>query len=74
MDRQISEGRLMTAAEFERYLGTTRNMTYTLLHRADFPTIKINGSLYALRAEVDVWLRRQVEQGGYKFGEKEIER
>ena len=68
MERKITTGRLMTAIQLEQYLGITRNMAYALLHRDDFPSIQIGGSWFALGDQVDIWLQRQAEEGGYKFG------
>lgn len=58
---------LMTAAELADYLGCTRNFAYNLMHRADFPSIQVGSSLYAVRDQVDVWVRRQAEEGGYTY-------
>lgn len=60
---------LMDAQELESYLGITRNATYVLLHRKDFPTVMIGQRLYAVRAEVDRWVQQQAEEGGYQYEE-----
>lgn len=65
---------LVDAEELSMYLGVTKNMAYTLLHREDFPSIQIGSSLFAVRVEVDEWIRRQVEKGGYHFGKETRER
>ena len=65
MDR-LDSGRLMGAEELAAYLGISRNASYTLLARKDFPSMRIGKLYYALRDEVDVWLQRQLEAGGYR--------
>ena len=64
-------GQLMSARELEETLGLTRNGAYTLLHTTGFPTVKIGSRLYAVRSEVDRWLKQESEKGGYRYGQKE---
>ena len=64
MDKN-SEGRLMTAIDLAAYLGISRNAAYTLLHKEDFPSIRIGTLLYAVRDQVDCWIEQQVRDGGY---------
>ncbi len=71
---QPGDSKLMGATELSEYLGTSRNTAYTLLHRSDFPSVKIGALLFALRAEVDVWLESRAKEGGYDYGKKESER
>lgn len=66
--------KLMTAAELAERLGVRLNTAYALLHRADFPTVKIGSLLFAVREEVDVWLKWRAKEGGYECGKKESER
>ena len=61
----------MDAKELEVYLGVTKNAAYCLLHSDGFPTIQVGGRLYAVRSEVDVWVARQAEKGGYSYGIEE---
>ena len=60
-------GKLMDAEELRSYLGISRNATYVLLNSKSFPTIRIGGRLYALRDEVDVWMKTQAKLGGYSY-------
>ena len=62
--------RLMNAYELSAYLGVSQSAAYTLLHCKGFPTVKIGALLYAVRDEVDVWVKRQAAEGGYQY-EKE---
>lgn len=67
--------KLMSAIELAEYLGISRNTAYTLLHRSDFPSVKIGSLLFAVREEVDIWLKLKTEEGGYTYyGQKESER
>ena len=63
-------GRLMTADELATYLGITRNAAYTLLHKKDFPSVQIGNLLFAVRDEVDQWIKRQTMSGGYQYDEE----
>ena len=62
-----SDGRLMNADELAQYLGVTRNAAYTLLHSNNFPTVRVGSLLFAVREEVDIWIRKQAQKGGYKY-------
>ena len=64
-------GKLMNAEELSAYLGISRNAAYTLLHRTDFPSIKIGNLLFAVRDQVDVWVTHQTRNGGYNYAQKE---
>lgn len=64
-------GHLMSAKELEESLGLTRNGAYTLLHTKGFPTVKVGSRLYAVRSEVDRWLKQEAEKGGYRYEQKE---
>ena len=66
-----NDGRLMGADELSRYLGITRNAAYTLLHREDFPSLKIGNLIYAVRDQVDIWIEIQAKNGGYEYGKEE---
>lgn len=66
---QSSGGKLMSAIELAEYLGVTRHAAYTLLHSSSFPSIQIGNLLFALSDEVDIWLKRQAEEGGYTYDE-----
>lgn len=63
--------KLMSAVELAEYMGITRNAAYTLLHRQDFPAVRIGTLIYAVRGEVDKWVRSQAESGGYHYGSQE---
>lgn len=69
-----TDPKLMSAAELAECLGVRLNTAYALLHRSDFPSVKIGALLFALRAEVDVWLESRAKEGGYDYGKKESER
>ena len=47
-----TDPKLMSAAELAECLGVRLNTAYALLHRSDFPSVKIGALLFALRAEV----------------------
>lgn len=64
-------GKFMSADELAEYLGITRNAAYTLLHRSDFASVRIGNLLYAIRDQVDIWIERQVREGGYSYEQKE---
>jgi len=65
---------LMDATELEHYLGITKNSAYALLHSEEFPTVRVGGRFYAIRAEVDAWIVRQARKGGYTYGNEEKKR
>ena len=63
--------KLMAADELSQYMGITRNAAYTLLHRDDFPSIRIGNLVFAVRDEVDIWITRELVNGGYQNGKEE---
>ena len=67
MDYRPSDPKLMSAAELADYLGVTRNAAYTLLHTQSFPSIQIGTLRFAIREEVDTWIMRQAQEGGYRY-------
>lgn len=71
---EIVNTKLMSASTLATYLGITQSAAYTLLHRSDFPSIRIGSLLYAVREEVDVWVARQATEGGYTYEQKTSER
>lgn len=67
MYNQTDHSVLMNAYELAAYLGISQNAAYVVLHKTDFPTVQIGSLLYAVREEVDVWIARQAEKGGYEY-------
>lgn len=48
-----------SAPELALILGISRSKAYDLMHRADFPTLRIGRRLLVVRASFEVWLANQ---------------
>lgn len=48
-----------SAPELAAILGISRSKAYDLMHRADFPTLRIGRRLLVVRASFEVWLASQ---------------
>ncbi len=58
----------MTVAEFQREFNISKNTAYQLVHREDFPAIKIGRTIRIPRQALDDWVAKQV---GGKTGHEE---
>ena len=54
---------LLSATEVSNLLGLSRPSVYPLLHRADFPMIRIGGRVLVPVDGLRVWLTQQVQNG-----------
>ncbi len=48
-----------TARDISELLGISISNAYALLHREDFPTLKIGCRLFVVRDQFDEWLLKQ---------------
>ena len=48
-----------SAPELAAILGISRSKAYDLMHRADFPTLRIGRRLLVVRASFEAWLNEQ---------------
>lgn len=49
------------AAEIAEILGVSKSAAYDLLHREDFPTLRIGKRLLVVASQFDAWLAAQSE-------------
>lgn len=54
---------LLSATEVSNLLGLSRPSVYQLMHRADFPMIRIGGRVLVPVDGLRVWLTQQVQNG-----------
>ena len=47
---------IMNVKEVSAFLGIPQSTTYDLMHRADFPTLRINTRLLVSRANLLTWM------------------
>ena len=47
------------AGEIAEILGISKSKAYDLLHREDFPTLRIGKRLLVVRSNFDTWLEEQ---------------
>ena len=47
---------IMNVKEVSAFLGIPQSTTYDLMHRADFPTLRINARLLVSRANLLKWM------------------
>lgn len=49
---------VLSVKELTKFLGISRAGAYNLLHRADFPTLRINTRLLVTKANLLAWMER----------------
>lgn len=47
------------AGELAKVLGISKSKAYDLMHREDFPTLRIGKRLLVVRSKFEVWLEEQ---------------
>lgn len=55
------ESPVMTIKEAADYLKISQSTLYLLVHSRTFPSIKIGNSWRILKKDLDVWLKKQLE-------------
>lgn len=53
--------RCLNVEELAAYLGCGRSMAYELVHRADFPTVRLGRKIVIPFEALQSWLRKQTE-------------
>ncbi len=54
---------LLNAADLVKLTGLSRPVVYQLLHKKDFPTVKIGRRMLASRTAVEEYFERQAQGG-----------
>jgi len=57
------EKEFLTARELQEFLGLGQNTVYTLLHRQDFPSIRIGRSILVPKKQLMEWIAAQAAKG-----------
>lgn len=55
----------LSAADVSQLLGISISAAYNLMHRADFPTLKIGTRLFVLKDKFSQWLSEHSERGQF---------
>lgn len=56
----MSDNNFMTVAEVQKILGVSRNATYTLVSRSDFPALRVGKRILIPAKQFEAWVDRQV--------------
>jgi predicted DNA-binding transcriptional regulator AlpA len=55
---------MLNAKELQELLGISQSSTYDLMHREDFPTLRINARLMVSRSNLIKWLTEHTDGAG----------
>lgn len=47
---------VLNAKDVQTFFGISQSSTYDLMHRADFPTLRVNARLMVTRANLKTWI------------------
>jgi hypothetical protein len=53
---------LITVAEFQKIIRRGRNVAYSIVHRKDFPSLKIGGQYFVIKSKLPEWIEKQSEK------------
>ncbi len=56
----MNEKLTLSVEEAGKLLGVSRQTAYNLIHRADFPVLRIGKRVLIPRKQLEVWMDRQV--------------
>ena len=56
--------KLLKVADIQKALNISIALAYKLVHRADFPTIRIGGAIRVSQAELERWVEEQTQKTG----------
>ena len=56
----MEEKLTLSVEEMGKLLGVSRLVAYTLIHRADFPTLRIGKRILIPKKQLEAWMDRQV--------------
>ena len=56
----MTEKLTLTVEEMSKLLGVSRQTAYNLIHRADFPTLRIGKRVLIPRKQLEAWMDKQV--------------
>ena len=62
---------MLNAKELQELLGISQSSTYDLMHREDFPTLRINARLMVSRSNLITWLTEHTDGAGNIDGQSE---
>lgn len=62
---------MLNAKELQELLGISQSSTYDLMHREDFPTLRINARLMVSRSNLIKWLTEHTDGAGNIDGQSE---
>ncbi len=62
---------MLNAKELQELLGISQSSTYDLMHREDFPTLRINARLMVSRSNLIKWLTEHTDGTGNIDGQSE---
>ena len=56
----MEEKLTLSVEEMGKLLGVSRLVAYTMIHRADFPTLRIGKRILIPKKQLEIWMDRQV--------------
>lgn len=57
----MEEKLTLSVEEMGKLLGVSRLVAYTLIHRTDFPTLRIGKRILIPKRQLEAWMDRQVQ-------------
>ena len=56
----MNEKLTLSVEEAGKLLGVSRQVAYQLIHRADFPTLRIGRRVLVPKKQLEIWMDRQI--------------
>ena len=58
---------VLNVKDVHAFLGIPQSSVYDLMHRADFPTLRVNSRLLVLKADLLSWMKQHVNENSIMF-------
>ena len=65
----MTEKLTLNVEEMGELLGVSRQTAYNLIHRADFPVLRIGKRILIPKKQLEAWMDRQLGGDGDEFGQ-----
>lgn len=58
---------VLNVKDIHAFLGIPQSSIYDLMHRADFPTLRVNSRLLVLKVDLLAWMKQHVNENSIIF-------
>ena len=65
----MTEKLTLNVEEMGELLGVSRQTAYNLIHRADFPVLRIGKRILIPKKQLEAWMDRQLGRDSDEFGQ-----